>query len=383
MQTNWEPPNESLNTISYDAPLSFSDPSSIWLRAQTRKGERKDFVKPEELPNPNLIGKWVIISGSNSGIGREAALQFAQWGANIILACRQPPPHEMHPAEVARECKARAVEHKHEKSEIEFWELDCASIASVEAFAKKWLDTERPLDILCNNAGLGGSPPGGKDGILRTKDGFEIVHQVNLLSHVLLTLKLLPSLAKAPLPRVVCTTSCFHFPGKFALNNFNAETGKGGGLGGVQFYMNNKLWFQTWLNELQRRMLLHDEYKHITINGVHPGYVNSGIWNLNGDSLWKQYLLKTLAYFRAIDSQQGSLAITHAATAPECGPDMKLQGVGDSEGKGGGRYFNRIWEDEAMPHTKDPDCRMRVWRKVNDELKLQETGLLDVLGLKA
>jgi hypothetical protein len=35
-----------------------------------------------------------------------------------------------------------------------------------------------------------------------------------------------------------------------------------------------------------------------------------------------------------------------------------------------------------MPHTKDADCRQRVWRKVNDELKLEEKSLLDVLGLK-
>jgi len=33
-----------------------------------------------------------------------------------------------------------------------------------------------------------------------------------------------------------------------------------------------------------------------------------------------------------------------------------------------------------MPHTKDPDYRMRVWRKVNDEFKLQEKGLLDIVG---
>ena len=35
-----------------------------------------------------------------------------------------------------------------------------------------------------------------------------------------------------------------------------------------------------------------------------------------------------------------------------------------------------------MPHTKDPDCRQRVWRKGNEELKLEEKGLLNVLGLK-
>jgi hypothetical protein len=35
-----------------------------------------------------------------------------------------------------------------------------------------------------------------------------------------------------------------------------------------------------------------------------------------------------------------------------------------------------------MPHTKDSDYRMRVWRKVNDELKLQEKGLLVIVGLQ-
>lgn len=147
--------------------------------------------------------------------------------------------------------------------------------------------------------------------------------------------------------------------------------------------MNNKLFFQTWLTELQHRLLQHDQYKHITVNGVHPGYVNSGIWNLNTAQPWKERLLKVVAWFLAIDPQQGSVAITHAATAVECGPDPATQGVGVEGGKGGGRYSNRIWEEEPMPHTKDADCRMRVWRKVNDELELEEKGLLDVLGLKS
>jgi len=56
---------------------------------------------------------------------------------------------------------------------------------------------------------------------------------VNFLSHVLLTLRLLPSLAKAEAPRIVCTTSCFHYLGIFDLTNFNGEKG-GGRVAGVQ-----------------------------------------------------------------------------------------------------------------------------------------------------
>lgn len=103
---------------------------------------------------------------------------------------------------------------------------------------------------------------------------------------------------------------------------------------------------------------------------------------MNKKQPWKQWLLQGMASLLGITPQQGSLCILYAATALECGPDPSTQGVGVNGGKGGGRYFNRIWEDEPMPHTRDIDCRMRVWRKVNDELGLQEKGLLDIVGLK-
>ena len=97
----------------------------------------------------------------------------------------------------------------------------------------------------------------------------------------------------------------------------------------------------------------------------------------------KKWVVKAAAHFLGISAQQGSVAILHAATAPTCGPDPKVQGVGDDEGRGGGRYFNRIWEQEPAPYCKDPDAKHRVWRKVNDVLKLKEKGLLAVLGLSS
>jgi NAD(P)-dependent dehydrogenase (short-subunit alcohol dehydrogenase family) len=375
-----ETTNKDINSIPYDAPLSVAEPPLGWVMAQNCKGANRKHLT---VPDVDLSGKWVIISGSNNGIGREAALQFAKWGANVILACRNPPPKEIPPDKVVEECLGAAKENGHKKSTIEWWELDCAKLKSVEAFAQRWMDTRRALDILCNNAGIGSSPGGSK--VFKTEDGFEITHQVNFLSHVLLTLRLLPSLARAPAPRIVCTTSCFHYHGKFNVSNFNNELGLTG-IEGVGFYPNNKLYFQVWLTELQRRMLQHEQYRHITINGVHPGYVDSGIWIPNTEGGWftrlKTRVAKASAHFLGINPQQGSLAILHGATSFEAGPDPKVQGVGEKGGKGGGRYFNRIWEETPMPHTKDADCRQRVWRKVNDELKLQEAGLLDVLGLQ-
>ena len=195
--------------------------------------------------------------------------------------------------------------------------------------------------------------------------------QVNFLSHAYLTLQLLPNIAQSSYARIICTTSCFHYPGIYDLNDFNSEKVRTGN-GGVQYYMNNKLYFQIWLTELQHRLKQLDGYKHIIVNGVHPGYVNTGVWQLNDGVLRNMFvgsILRFMAKRLGITPEQGSLAITNAASSAEAGSE-------------GGRYFNRIYEEEAMPHTRDPDARLRVWRKVNDELKLESKGLLDVVGLK-
>ena len=205
----------------------------------------------------------------------------------------------------------------------------------------------------------------------RHEQALTIFTQVNFLSHCLLTMRLLPNIAQSSYARIVCTTSCFHYPGIYDLADFNSEK-KRTGHSGVQYYQNNKLYFQIWLTELQHRLLQHEKYKHITINGVHPGWVNTGVWQLQGSKLKNATAgaaLRFISSWMGIDPEQGSLAITNAAASVEAG-------------RAGGRYFNRIEEAEAMPHCRDPDARLRVWRKVNDELKLEEKGLLDVVGLK-
>ncbi|KAK7511425.1 hypothetical protein IWZ03DRAFT_362810 [Phyllosticta citriasiana] len=332
-------PKNDINNVPYEAPLNFSPPPIEWIGAKNYRGMNDNSTV--SIPSVDLSGKWVIISGSNSGIGREAALTMASWGANIILACREPRPTEEHPESVAATCIQTARDAGHEKSEVEYWKIDMADLETVDNFAQRWLDTGRPLDILCNNAGIGDNPGGHE--MIRTKDGLEIFHQANC----------------------------------------NGDIGMCGP-SGILYYRNNKLFMQIWQAELQRRLLQHEQYKHITLQGVHPGYVFSGLWNMNYASFMrpiKQLLLKYYVWRDGISAQQGGLALVNAATAPEAGPDPKVQGVGQEGGRGGGRYWHRIWEDEPMPHILDPDCRCRLWRKVNDELKLKEKGLLDVLGV--
>lgn len=242
-----------------------------------------------------------------------------------------------------------------------------ASVASVQALGKRWLDTGRALDILCNNAGISGIT----DSQILTGDGFELVHQINFISHVLLTLTLLPSLAKAPAPRILCTTSNMQFLGIFDLEG-NANRGLGNA------YPNNKLYFQTWLTELQVRLAKNDKYKHIVIHGVHPGYVMTNIWNPKAGSFGEWLLQKFLPVF-GITAEQGSLCIVNAASSPALAlenltPDPK-------DGIVGAKFMNRIWECTPMPHTRHPECRKMVWDFVEKELGLGQKGL--VTGLES
>ncbi|KAL4802194.1 hypothetical protein BDV18DRAFT_167053 [Aspergillus unguis] len=343
-------------------------PSIIWCIINALKGTNSTVLTKKEVPVPDLSGKWIIITGSNNGIGFEAAKTFAEAGANLILGCRDPPAWETHPEAAVEQCQALAREAGHD-SVIEWWEVNMADLSSVEAFAQRWTATGRGLDILCNNAGMG--PPASNTPVLTT-DGFELLHQVNFTSHALLTMRLLDSLAKAPEPRIVCTTSCFHFLGKFDLDHFNGEAGMQGNP-----YGNNKLYFQTWLVELHNRLLNNNKYKHITVNGINPGYVNTGIWNNPRPDVsqnldrYGYVFFQWLASWVAITPQQGSMAIVYAATSEEFGPDVEVQGVGTGRGKGGGHYINRIWDAAMMPHCTDQETRKRIWTKVAEELKFK------------
>ena len=192
------------------------------------------------------------------------------------------------------------------------------------------------------------------------------------MSHVLLTLRLLPSLAEQTPGRVVCSTSSYHFLGKY-----DPELYTGPGMVGNP-YQNNKLYYQIWLTELQSRLLKHADYMGIVIHGIHPGFVASSIWTPIKEKGGR--VLDFLLSYVAIDSQQGSFAITNAATSPEFGPDPKTQAIGAPNGRGGGKFINRIWEITPKREVHDPELRLQVWGKVAERLDLAEKGLLDVVG---
>lgn len=163
--------NAGKSTASKPHPAA-STPSHLWCKWQALKGT--NFL---DLSTPvvDLQGNWIVLTGGNSGIGLEAALQFVKWGANIVLGCRQPPPQEIHPDIAVKLLKDAAIGAGHKSTVIEWWECDMNSLKSVENFGKRWIAKDQSLDILVNNAGTGGAPGGN---VQYTEDGLELVHQV-------------------------------------------------------------------------------------------------------------------------------------------------------------------------------------------------------------
>jgi NAD(P)-dependent dehydrogenase (short-subunit alcohol dehydrogenase family) len=155
-----------------------------------------------------LLGKTVIVTGSNTGLGFETALDLYQKGAKVFVACRN------------KEKGLDAIERIKAISdggELVYGNLDLSSLSSVEKFANKVIDTESRLDLLINNAGVMIPPPS------KSESGFELQFGVNFVGHFALTGHLFNLLESTVGSRVVTLSSIAHQAATIDFDNFRLE----------------------------------------------------------------------------------------------------------------------------------------------------------------
>jgi len=156
----------------------------------------------------NLSGRIAIVTGANTGIGFETALDLYQKGAKVYLACRN------------EEKASNAIERMQAEGgagELVYAHLDLASLRSVKEFAENVVEKESRLDFLVNNAGVMIPPPS------KTEDGFEIQFGVNFIGHFALTGHLLNLLEATQGSRVVTLSSIAHRGAAIDFDNFHLE----------------------------------------------------------------------------------------------------------------------------------------------------------------
>ena len=253
---------------------------------------------------PNLSGKTIVVTGGNSGIGYEAAKQFARKGADVVVACR-----DMQKAQAA----IASITADQRTASVEAMPLDLASLESVRSFGAAFLVRHKALNVLCNNAGVMALP------YRKTADGFEMQFGTNHLGHFALTGLLLERLLATPAARVVNVSSGAHRMGSIHFDDLQWERG----YRKWAAYGQSKLANLLFTYELQRK--LNAAAANAISVACHPGYAATNLQaagpRMEG-STWMESLSEFANRVAAQSAAMGALPTVYAATAPDvCGGD--------------------------------------------------------------
>jgi retinol dehydrogenase-12 len=210
----------------------------------------------------DLVGKIYVVTGANSGIGYEAALDFASRGASLALVCR---------SEQRGRKACDAIIEITDNTKVKLYLADFCLLASVASLATELLRDYPHIDVLCNNAG---SVNAGRE---ITNEGFETTFVANHLAGFLLTQLLLPLLETAGAKgesRVVFTSSFGHKNSPLNFDDLNLEQG----YSGLKAYGRSKLMNLLTAREFHRRY----KNKKLIASSFHPGAVRTFIWGKGG-----------------------------------------------------------------------------------------------------
>eukprot|EP00879_Flechtneria_rotunda_P021713 GHRR01022894.1.p1 GENE.GHRR01022894.1~~GHRR01022894.1.p1 ORF type:complete len:326 (+),score=65.89 GHRR01022894.1:1058-2035(+) len=209
-------------------------------------------------------GKVVVITGCNTGLGKEAARVFAARGAAVIMAVRDTSRGET---------AANSIRAQHPNAKLTVMSCDLSSLASVRKFASDFKATGKPCHVLICNAGVMACP------FMTTTDGHEMQFGTNHLGHFLLVNELLPVLKETGKTagqnsRVVVLSSAAHFGsykpkegGPIQWDNLDSPEG----YNEWGAYGQSKLCNVLFTRELHRR--LSAEGAPVTAAVCHPGMI--------------------------------------------------------------------------------------------------------------
>lgn len=270
--------------------------------------------------------KVVVITGANTGIGKETARALAARGARIAIGSRNAEKGE---------AAAREI-HEQTRAEVRNFALDLASFASIRAFAAAILERYDRIDVLVLNAGL----------ILGerrlTEEGFEATFGVNHLGHFLLTDLLLDRVRASAPSRIVVVSSDAH------------RRARGGLDWGDLIQRNRYRWFDVYsesklanvlfARELARRL----EGTGVTVNALHPGVVATEFARGGDVGGLRELVFKLAAPFLKTPAA-GAATTIHVAASP----DVTVTGA----------YFKDSRPVKPSRPARDDDAARRLWEE--------------------
>ena len=272
-----------------------------------------------------ISGKICIVTGSNSGIGKETAFALAEMGASVVMVVRNQEKGEKALAEIIKKTGNKS---------ISLMLCDMSSMASIRDFAREFKKKYSRLDVLVNNAG------GEFSKREVTPEGFERTLAVDYLAPFLLTNELLDLLKVSAPSRIINVSSGLAKNGKVNFDDLQSVKD----YKGMQVYSNAKLMLMMFTYELSRRLV----ETGVTANVLMPGFVATNLGK-NSGSLRSSIMFKMVRPMQ-INAKKGAETSVYLASSDE---------IKDVTGK----CFAKKKESATCPASYDESLQKRLWNE--------------------
>ena len=271
-----------------------------------------------------MRGLTCLITGVTDGIGKEAAIELAKKGCNLILIGRNKKKGE----KVVEQIRKVADSYV----DIDYFTADLMLMKEVSRIADQVSKKYPKIDVLLNNVGAYFTSRE------VTEEGFERTFALNHLGYFLMTKKLLPLVEKSDYKRIVNVSSSAHYGIDFEFDNMNGEKK----YSGFDTYKKSKLANVMFTYELAKRI----EKTGITANCLHPGFVATKFGN-NNNILWRS-VISFAKLLMAISVKDGAKTTVHLACSDE---------VADTNG----RFFADCKVKQGSSKAKNDEHNKKLW----------------------
>ncbi len=291
----------------------------------------------------DMTGKVSIVTGANSGIGKETAKALAKLNSHVVIVARSREK-----GEIAR----REIIQESQNEKVDLLVADLSIMSEVVRLADEIKSHYSKVDVLVNNAG------GINQHRILTEEGNELTLAVNHLAPFLLTHELLSVLNCSESARVVNVSSGAHLMGKIDLDNMQNER-----YSSFRAYGTAKLLNIMFTYEMARRL----EATSITVNVLHPGFVNTRFGKSNASKARVAFM--KLSSIFAKSPVKGAETSVYLASSPD---------TADSSGK----YYANSKEKESSRTSYDLDLQKQIWTKTEEILGIDTYSYLRTLEEK-
>lgn len=283
-----------------------------------------------------MKGKVCVVTGANSGIGRETVLALAGMGARVVMAVRDRERGEKARAEIVGETGS---------NEVDLMVCDVSLMSEVRRFAGEFTGNYDRLDVLINNAGAVFY----KRQV--TPESFERTLALNYLGPFLLTRELLPLLKSSVPSRVISLSSGLHKSGKVDFGDLQSEKD----YEGMRAYRSAKLMVLMFTYELARRL----EGSGVSVNAVQPGFAATNLGRNSGSRL-QSFMFGMMRPFQASAKKAAETSVYLASS-------KEVEGVT-------GKCFARMKETATAPASYDQQMQRQLWETTEKLLGLTSSA---------